>query len=349
VSSQKDSPLVSVIILNWNGADYLGRCVASVLETDYPTNLLEVIVVDNGSTDNSAKSVKKMYPKVKLVENRRNLGFCIGNNIGIKIASGDLIILLNNDTIVDKAWIKNLIQQARDPKVGVIGCKLFFPRTKVIQAVGFRMKFTGYIEIIGSGEIDHGQFNTTIDLDYVSGAALAIKKEVLTKIGLLDPRFYAYGEDADLCYRARKAGYLVTCSKAVVYHYGSISWNRFPIRKLYLNIRNNLRLIRKHYPPRSLLGYMLLPPKLLKVDCVRFLRRQTILQRAELTTKSTRKQSAFKLAIETILLETMLFFVTLLMETVSEIRRASDYSASNCQTDPPINESSTELVISRLL
>jgi len=148
--------LVSVVILNWNGGDYLRRCVESVLETDYPRNLIEVIVVDNGSTDGSAKSIKKMYPQVKLIENKKNLGFCVGNNVGINKASGDLIILLNNDTIVDNGWIREILKKAKDPKVGIVGCRLYFPQTKVIQVIGFRSKFLGYMEAIGSGEEDNG-------------------------------------------------------------------------------------------------------------------------------------------------------------------------------------------------
>jgi hypothetical protein len=208
--AKTDVPLVSVVILNWNGGDYLRSCVKSVLETDYPRNRIEVIVVDNGSTDNSAKFIKKIYPQVNLIENERNLGFCVGNNIGIKKASGDLIILLNNDTIVDSAWIKEILKKAKNPKVGIVGGRLYFPQTKVIELMGYRSKFLGYREAIGSGEEDNGQYDEVNNVDSVIGALLAIKREVIAKIGLLDSRFFAYCEDIDLCHRARKAGYIVT-------------------------------------------------------------------------------------------------------------------------------------------
>jgi hypothetical protein len=321
--------LVSVVILNWNGGDYLRRCVESVLETDYPRNLIEVIVVDNGSTDGSAKSIKKMYPQVKLIENKRNLGFCVGNNVGIRNASGDLIILLNNDTIVDNAWIKEILKKAEDPRVGIIGCKLYFPRTKVIQVLGFRSKFLGYMEAIGSGEKDNGQFDSVCNVDYVSGASLAIKKDVVAKIGLLDPKFYAYGEDNDLCYRARKAGYTVVASNAIVYHYGSMSWNRFPIKKEYLHIRNNLYLIIKHLPPRTLLSYMLFPIRAFKVDWGRFLRRETVLQRVTVPSEKAKQKRTFMAALETVLLRTFLFFVTLLLVMLNKTKSTDNDSVTH--------------------
>lgn len=201
MSTRENNPLVSIVILNWNGELFLSRCVHSVSQTDYPRNLIEVIVVDNGSNDNSAKTVAKTYPQVKLVENKRNLGFCVGNNIGISKASGDLIILLNNDVLVDKAWIKEILRKAKNPKIGIIGCKLYYPGTRIIQSIGFRSKFIGYMEAVGFGEEDNGQFDDIDGLDYVSGASLAIKKEVIAKIGLLDHKFHAYCEDVDLCFR----------------------------------------------------------------------------------------------------------------------------------------------------
>jgi len=310
---------VSVVILNWNGGDYLIRCVRSVLETDYPKNLLEVIVVDNGSTDGSARSVKKVYPQVKLIENKKNLGFCVGNNIGIRSATGDLIILLNNDTIVDKDWIKEILKRAKDPRVGVVGCKLYFPGTKTIQTLGFRIKFLGYWESIGAGEMDIGQFNQIEKVDYVSGAALAIKREVVEKIGLLDTEFYAYAEDADLCYRARKAGYRVVISNAIVYHYGSLSWDRLPLKKAYLGNRNHLYFIMKHYPPKALLRYIFeYPIKSFKVDLCRFIKGETVLQRVTRPSKNAQRKKIFIQALNIVFLRNVMLFVAMLSTIISK-------------------------------
>lgn len=323
-------PLVSVVILNWNGGDYLRRCVNSVLETDYPRNLLEVIVVDNGSTDGSARSAKKMYQQVKLIENRRNLGFCVGNNIGIKRASGDLIVLLNNDTIVDKDWIKEILKKASDPKVGIVGCRLYFPGTKIIQTLGFRVKFLGCWESIGAGQMDNGQFDDTEDVDYVSGAAIAIEREVIDKIGLLDPEFYAYCEDADWCYRAEKVGYRVVISNAIVYHYGSMSWDRLPLKKAYLANRNHLYFIMKHYSPKTLLRYAFgYPIRSFKIDLCRFIRGETVLQRVKTQSKNTKREKISTVALTMVFLRTTMFFMALLSMIIR--RRERLYSSGGAR------------------
>ena len=313
ITPYPDRARVSVIILNWNGGDYLSRCVKSVLETDYPGDLLEVIVIDNGSTDGSAKSVKKMFPQVKLIENKKNLGFCVGNNIGIKHASGDILILLNNDTIVDKNWINEILKVVKDPKIGIVGCRLYFPGTRIIQSLGSKMKFLGYWESIGAGQEDNGQFNYVSDADYVSGAAMAIKREVIEKTGLLDPEFYAYCEDLDLCYRARRAGYRIVTSNAVVYHYCSLSWDSFPIKKSYLNNRNKLYFITKHYPRKTLLKYVLeYPIRSLKVDLCRFIGGETVLQRVTTPSKNTKREKVSTVALTMVFLRTTMFLMALL-------------------------------------
>ncbi|MHA1362064.1 MAG: glycosyltransferase family 2 protein [Candidatus Freyarchaeota archaeon] len=319
--SHENYPLISVVILNWNGGDYLRRCVKSVIETNYPRNLLEVIVVDNGSTDGSARLAKKMYPQIKLIENGSNLGFCVGNNIGIKYASGSLIILLNNDTIVDKNWIREIVKSARDPKVGIVGCRIYFPGTRIIQTLGFRMKFLGYWENIGAGQVDDGQFDDIEGVDWVSGAALSIKSEVIEKIGFLDPEFYAYCEDMDLCYRARKAGYKVVISNAIVYHYGSVSFDRLPLKKAYLNNRGSLYFIMKHYSPKTLLRYVFeYPLKSFKVNLGRFIRGETGLQRAIISSKNIQQGKVFKKALNIVLLRNVTFFVALLLMIIKYAR-----------------------------
>ncbi|MEM4429810.1 MAG: glycosyltransferase family 2 protein, partial [Thermofilaceae archaeon] len=311
----EQSVFVSVIILNWNGGDYLLRCVKSVLESDYPKNLLEVVVVDNGSTDGSAEAVKKVYPQIKLIKNKKNLGYCLGNNIGIKNAKGELIILLNNDTIVDKHWIKEILKKVKDPEVGIVGCKLYFPGTKIIQSIGFREKFLGYWESIGAGQIDVGQFDNIEEVDYVSGAALAVKREVLERIGLLDPNFYAYSEDIDLCYRARRSGYKVVTSNAIVYHYGSLSWSRFPLKKMYLIMRNRIYFIRKHYSPKALIKFIFIYPiKSTWFDLYRSIKGETILQKIINQDKRARQQKLFVEMLNIVTTRCVILFIAILLE-----------------------------------
>jgi GT2 family glycosyltransferase len=305
------TPKVSIIILNYNGGRYLKECLDSVLMTDYHN--IEVIVVDNASDDGSPEFVKKHYPQVILIENEKNLGFCEGNNIGIRKATGEIIILLNNDTIVDSKWIKEILKKAEDPKVGIVGCRLYFPKTKIIQSLGYHVRFLGYWESIGAGQIDNSQFDEIKDVDYVSGAALAVKREVLDKIGLLDPTFYAYHEDVDICYRARQAGYKVVTSNAIVYHYGSLSWNRLPIRKMYLVQRNGIQFILKHYPPKNLLRYIFeYPIKSFKVDLCKYVRGETVLQKTTTLNKTQNREKISVAAFTMEILRLIMFFMALL-------------------------------------
>ena len=238
-------PLVSVVILSWNGRKYLENCLESVLKSDYPR--FEVIVSDNGSTDGSIELVRR-NPRVILIENNQNLGFSRGNNRAIRAASGDIIILLNQDTYVDPNWIRNIVVPASDPCVGIVGCKLLYPHTNVVQSVGYRVHRSGYPLPEGAFHHDHGQDYEEVTIDYATGAALAVKRSVLERIGLLDAGYQAYYEETDLCFRARKEGFrIVIAPKAIVYHYGSISHGGSSFRKCYLNEKSRLRYLLKNY------------------------------------------------------------------------------------------------------
>lgn len=306
-----NEPLVSVIILNWNGEKVIRECIDSVLRTDY--SRFEVIVVDNASSDSSKDIIRSLYPHVKLIEEEKNLGWCMGNNVGIKEAKGDIIVLLNNDTIVDRNWIKEIVKKAVDPKVGIIGCRLYFPRSNVIQSLGFREVFLGNYESIGAGQIDNGQFGDVEDVDYVSGAALAVKREVLEKIGLLDPNLLAFHNDVDICLRAKKAGYRVVTSNAKVYHYGSFSWNQFQVeKKILLSHRDRLYFIVKHYGIRALPRYLLeYTIKSFHYDLSRFIRGGTVAQKLESLKSRGRGKKLYKLAIKTTILNYTMFIVAL--------------------------------------
>jgi GT2 family glycosyltransferase len=222
---------------------------------------------------------------------------------------------------VNKDWIKEILKCAQDPKVGIIGCRLYLPDTKIIQSLGFRMRFLGYWESIGAGQEDKGQFNEVGCMDYVSGAALAVKRDVLDKIGLLDPTFYAYCEDVDLCYRARWAGYKVVTSNAIVYHYGSLSWNRLPIRKMYLIKRNKIYFILKQYSPKTLLGYIFeYPIRSFKINLCKYIRGETMLQKTATLNKTQNRVKISVVALTTEILRLIMFFIALLL-IVTKIRR----------------------------
>lgn len=246
-------PLVSVIILNWNKKQILENCLQSVFNTDY--SKLEVIVLDNGSTDGSVSLIKQKFSNVVLIENKSNLGYCEGNNMAVKRAKGDIIILLNNDTLVDKNWVKEIVAVSNDPHVGIIGCKLLFVGTSIIQSLGYSSTVIGYFKNLRLLELDNKKEVIPIkEVDYVSGAALAIKRSLIQKIGLFDPMFFAYFEDVDLCYRVKKNGYnVVVAPEAIVQHIGSCSWSTYAFKRIYANEKNRLLFIIKHYKGLELL------------------------------------------------------------------------------------------------
>jgi len=305
-------PHVSIIILNWNAKSYLKKCMDSILCTDYPKDLFDVLVVDNGSTDNSAEFVKENYPEVNLIRNQNNIGFCKGNNVGINIALGDIIILINNDTIVDRNWIRKILNKFKDPKVGIVGCQLFYPGTRIIQSLGYREKFLGYWENLGEGEEYDERKKVYENVDYVLGAALAISKEVVQKIGLLDPHF-EYVEDLEWCYRARKAGYEVVMSDAIVYHFGSVSLKKIPSIRFYLRFTKSLHyLIQKYYPPISLLRYMFeYPIKISQVGFHRLARGKTKLKKIAIYDKDSQRKHILLNLLCKFILNIIVFYISL--------------------------------------
>ena len=199
----------SVIVLSWNGKEYLPACLDAVLSQDYSD--FEVIVVDNGSTDGSSELVRERYPEVRLLENDRNLGFAGGNNVGLRAANGDVLVLLNQDTQAEAGWLAALVSAIEAPDVGIVGSKALYPNGTIQHAGGFVCGPRAETGHLGRGDEDDRRDSSEYrDVDFVTGAALAISRPVLSRIGLLDEGFYpAYYEDVDWCYRARAAGYRV--------------------------------------------------------------------------------------------------------------------------------------------
>ena len=195
----------SVIVLSWNGMEFLEDCLDAVLSQDYAD--LEIIVVDNGSSDGSADFVQARYPDVRLIRNQRNLGFSAGNNVGLRAARGDVLVLLNQDTVVQPGWLGALAQTFEDPTVGIAGCKALYPDGTIQHAGGFVYGPRAETDHIGRYDPDDAHFDELGDVDFVTGAALGISRDALSKVGLLDEGFCpAYYEDVDWCYTTREAG-----------------------------------------------------------------------------------------------------------------------------------------------
>jgi GT2 family glycosyltransferase len=241
----------SIIILNYNGKKLLEKCIESIIDNtleDY-----EIIVVDNNSNDGSAKMVRKKFPTVKLIQNSENYGFSKGNNIGMKSAKSDFVLLLNNDTEVTKGWLKEMVKTISKKGVGVVGPRLVLPNGEV-QKNCYDYRFGYTIKFAPSGMISHNdeRFHQLVkerEVDCVSGACLLIKKSVIEKIGFLDEGYSPiYFEDVDYCFRAKRAGYKVICNPhSVLYHHKGITMNKQDWQYETYH-RNRIKFINKNFP-----------------------------------------------------------------------------------------------------
>jgi GT2 family glycosyltransferase len=218
------------------------------LASDYSS--YEIIVVDNGSSDDSAKYVTSEFPDVKLIENGCNLGYAGGMNVGIVQSESDVVILLNNDIIVRQNWLSELMDAlAADGRIGIAGCKIFFDDGRTLQHAGGVVSFPRALtDHYGYRQPDTGVYDQPTDVDYVSSAAMAIRKTMLAGIGNLDDGFFPiYYDDVDICYRARAAGWrVVYIPTAVLTHLESATMVRDSYKYLLCLHRCRLRFALKH-------------------------------------------------------------------------------------------------------
>jgi GT2 family glycosyltransferase len=239
---------VSVIVLVWNGEKFLDACLSALLAQDYSP--FEVIVVDNASSDNSVKIVQGYEPRVRLIRNDYNLGFAGGNNVGLKVANGDIVVLLNQDTVVQPGWLRAIVETFDDPTIGIVGCKALYPDGRGFQHAGGMVDpACAFTRHIGWGEVDTGQYDSLSEPDYVTGAAFAIHRKVLLRLGGLDEQFYpAFFEEVDYCYRARRAGFHVVYQpRACLYHHETASLPADGSQRGLTYHRNRIRFLLRHW------------------------------------------------------------------------------------------------------
>lgn len=226
-------PFISVIIVNYNGLRFLENCLASLKKQTYPANRFEVIVVDNGSADDSIAFIRNNSPEVKIIEARKNLGFAAGNNLGFKHAKGDFFALLNNDTEVPENWLSALVNSMLKSKsIGLVTCKILFHGDRqTINSTGLELLSDGRGSDRGFREKDSGQYNQIEDVFGACGASVLLRKEMLTDIGYFDERLFMYYEDLDLAWRAKLRNWrCVYTPETVVYHIhcgSSGEWSNF--------------------------------------------------------------------------------------------------------------------------
>lgn len=240
-------PLVSVVVINWNGKEDLPTCLDALLVQTYPR--MEVIVADNASTDGSQALVRAQYPAVKLVALPENRGFTGGNNAGIEASSGDIVILLNNDTEVDPGWAGAVVAAfERHPDAGLVASKmLLFDRRDTFHTAGDTYSVDGLPGNRGVWQQDQGQYDAEEYVFGACGGALAVRREVLDTIGLLDDDFFYSAEDVDFAWRAQLAGFrCVYTPDAIVYHQLGVSGG--DVTASFYNGRNFIYILVKDYP-----------------------------------------------------------------------------------------------------
>lgn len=219
----KNSPLVSIIIVNWNGLRWLSDCFGSLAKQDYQN--YEIIFVDNASKDESVAWVKKHYPKTKICINKENLGFSDANNVGYRVTRGKYVLFLNNDTRVTKTFLTELVKVIEsDSTIGGAQSKiLLMDHPDTHDSVGAFFTSTGFLYHFGFGAKDGPKYNKQIELYTAKGACMMFRKSVLEKIkvdgAILDPSYFAYFEETDMCHRIWLSGYrIVYAYKSVIFH-----------------------------------------------------------------------------------------------------------------------------------
>jgi GT2 family glycosyltransferase len=249
------TPLVYVIILNYNGQKYLEACLSSINAQTYEN--YKVILCDNNSSDSSVDYVRNTFPSIFVLEAKENLGFAEGNNLAIRFAlahAADFIFLLNNDTTVEANLLEKLVTTAQsDVSVGIVGPAIFdYTNKDLLHEAGMTTDVFGYpLALKNIGD------QNSVGVVFVSGAALLVKASVLKQIGLFDKDYFMFAEDLDLCWRTLIAGYnIVVDSKAKIFHVsgGSISGGVAKSRKystdtrrILLREKNTITTLIKNY------------------------------------------------------------------------------------------------------
>jgi len=238
--------LVSIIVLNYNAGQLLLNCIDSLKKSTYSN--LEIIVVDNISSDGSQTKCKEEFPNIKLIQNEKNLGYCGGNNIGIKEAKGDYIVILNPDTIVEPNCIEELVSAQNKFGDGLYQPKILsLNEENIVQSTGNMLHIFGFGFARDKGKKDVNDIVEIQKIGYASGTCLFTTRKVIEKIGLLDEFLFLYHDDLDLGWRAAQIGinsYYVPKSKIFHVESYSLKWSA---KKFYWLERNRKYCLRTHY------------------------------------------------------------------------------------------------------
>ncbi|MDD3305670.1 MAG: glycosyltransferase family 2 protein [Acetobacterium sp.] len=215
---------LSIIIVNYRTEELTSNCIDSVIKSNTKGLNYEIILIDNASEDGSIEAIEKQFPEVKIIKNTENLGFSKANNIGIEASTGEYLLLLNSDTIVDLNTLKDAMAFIRDHKhIGALGCKVLLPSGKLDPACkrSFPTPLNGLYHSLnldmafpestrfGAYNLTYVDENKTCSIDCIMGAFMLVPRTVIDVVGMLDEDFFMYGEDIDWCYRIKQAGYQI--------------------------------------------------------------------------------------------------------------------------------------------
>ncbi len=259
-----NQPLVSVIMLNYNGVALIERCLGSVLNSDYPN--FEVLFVDNASTDQSVTFAKEKFgrdQRLRIVQYRENFGFAQGNDKAVREAKGEYLVFLNTDTEVTPPWINELVKvMESDRTVGSAQSKLLgLADREIFDGVGDVMDFYGGAFSLGHGEKDLGQYQTLREIFSARGAAFIVRRSIFEDVGMFDPKFVSFLEDIDLGWRIWLNGYrVVYVPKSVVYHLGGATLKKLNkvlvVRTDIRSRRNQVVMMIKNYDLKNIVKYV---------------------------------------------------------------------------------------------
>lgn len=262
-------PFVSIIVLNYNGKAFLKGCLSSVFRITYPRSSYEVILVDNASTDGSVEYARINFPAIRLLALNKNYGFTEGNNKGAALARGDFIVFLNNDTVVDKRWLNELVKMALlDSKIGICGSKIMsMTDHSITQYNGRHLHVLGGV-VPGPFYAYKNEFGKEFNIvGSVQGSSFLVRKDIFKRLGGFDTDYFLYSDEVDICYRAWISGYYVAYApNSIAYHYsggtaGTLNCKRTGILyerlksplRIYYGTRNSLLNILKNLEFRNML------------------------------------------------------------------------------------------------
>lgn len=254
---------VSVVVVNWNTQDILCDCLRSIYEQGGEIDL-EVIVIDNASTDGSVEMLKKDFPQVTLIENSKNRGFAAANNQGIDISKGRYVLLLNSDTVVlDDAIAKTAAFADSHPEAAVVGCRVLNPdRTlqptcfmfpsilNMLLSSTYLYKLFPKSKFFGRERMTWWNRNDIREVDVVTGCFMLVRQDVIKKVGSMDEQFFMYGEETDWCYRFKQAGWKILFTPfAEIIHLGGQSAKKKAVTMIVQIRKSILQFMKKHHGP----------------------------------------------------------------------------------------------------